>query len=99
MVRGFAHFLVILECQCVSCIYKGGTEKVKGSFVCVSKSYCLVDLEAGDEEEPCCFVGEPALVVTVCESFGTGLLVSCKGIFQGCKCGRLCFRSQLGAEG
>lgn len=68
---------------------------MKGSSVCTGKSYCLAGLAAGDEQEPCCLVGELPLVVTVCESFGLGLLVSWKG----CKRGHLCFGHQLGAEG
>ena len=64
---------------------RGGTEKVKGSFVFMGKSYCLVNLEADDEQEPCCFVGESPVVITICESFGLGLLISWKGIFLGYK--------------
>lgn len=47
---------------------------MKGTFVCMGKSYCLMDLEAEDEQEPCCFVGEPPLVVRICESFSLGPL-------------------------
>lgn len=48
----------------------------KEGNLCVhgGKSYCLVDLEAEDEQEPCCFIGEPPFVVRICESFSLGPL-------------------------